>query len=89
MDYLTLIDRMDAATCAALRRAVEIGKFPDGRRLTDAQRALCMEAVLAWEIKHLPEDQRTGWIDRGSKQEGEVCDSKEHDHDEKPVRFRE
>lgn len=86
MDFESLIARMDANTCAALRRAVEIGKFPDGRRLTDEQRALCMEAVLAWEIRHLPPEQRTGHIDRGSKQDGESCDS--HDHGEQPLHIR-
>ncbi|MFZ5756101.1 MAG: YeaC family protein [Pseudomonadota bacterium] len=86
MDYQTLVSRMDASTCAALRRAVEIGKFPDGRRLTDEQRALCMEAIIAWELQHLPPEQRTGFIDRGSKRDGEVCDS--HDHGEQPVNLR-
>ena len=79
MDYQNLIARMDANTCAALRRAIEIGRFPDGRRLTDEQRALCMEAVLAWELQHLPPEQRTGYIDRGSKQDGETCDTHVHE----------
>lgn len=90
MDFQNLIARMDANTCAALKRAVEIGKFPDGRRLTDEQRALCMEAVLAWEMRHLPSDQHTGHIDRGSKKDGDVCDSHEgkgHDH-ERPLNIR-
>jgi len=78
MDYETLISRLDAHTCDALRRAIELGKFPDGRKLTDEQRELCMEAVLAWELRHLPPEQRTGYIDRGSKADGEQCDS--HDH---------
>ncbi|MFZ5722717.1 MAG: YeaC family protein [Pseudomonadota bacterium] len=87
MDFEQLIARMDANTCSALRRAVEIGKFPDGRRLTDGQRALCMEAVLAWELKHLPPEQHTGHIDRGAKAAGEVCDS--HDHaGEQPLNIR-
>lgn len=86
MDFESLITRMDAATCASLRRAVEIGRFPDGRRLSDAQRELCMEAVLAWEIQNLPPEQRTGYIDRGSKQDGDVC--ADHPADEKPLNIR-
>lgn len=80
MDYESLIARLDATTCDALRRAVELGKFPDGRRLTDEQRALCMEAVLAWEMRNLPPEQRTGYIDRGSKADGEQCETHDHDH---------
>lgn len=74
----------------SFRRAIETSKWPDGRRLTDAQRATCMQAVIAWEHRHLPENQRTGYIDKGDKKEGEVCESThDHDHDhEKPVSFK-
>lgn len=85
MDFRTLIERIDPTVHAALRRAVELGKFPDGTRLTDEQRALCMEAIIAWEHQHLPEAQRVGYIDRGSKADGERCDD---DHDHKPVGWR-
>lgn len=88
MDYDALIARLDATTCDALRRAIELGKFPDGRKLTDEQRELCMEAVLAWEVRNLPPEQHTGYIDRGRKAEGEQCDS--HDHaKEQPLTIRE
>ena len=75
---------------ANLKRAVELGKWPDGRRLSDEQRETCMQAVLVWEMQHLPEEERTGYIDKGTKQEGEVCEDKEHDHDhdeEQEVKF--
>lgn len=62
---------------ANLRRAIEIGKWPDGRRLSREQTETCMQAVLLWEMRNLPPTERTGYIDKGSK-EGEVCDS--HDH---------
>lgn len=72
-------------TVSAFRLAIEIGKWPDGRRLTPEQRSICLQAVIAWEHRHLPEDQRTGYIDKGKK-EGEVCDDPDHAHEE-PVRF--
>lgn len=73
----------------SFRRAIETSKWPDGRRITDAQRTTCMQAVIAWEHRHLPENQRTGYIDKGSKQEGEVCEAPHDDHDdETPVSFR-
>lgn len=74
---------------ANLKRAVELGKWPDGRRLTDEQRATCMQAVLVWEHKNLPEAERTGYIDKGKK-DGEVCDDHDPSHDaehEAPVKF--
>ena len=64
-----------------LRLAVEIGKWPGGERLPREQRETCMQAVLAWEVKNLPEQERTGYIHRGTKQDGEVCASDDkHDH---------
>ena len=66
-----------------LKTAVEIGKWENGVVLTKEQRATCMQAVLAWEHMHLPEQERTGYIDRGSKKEGEQCD----DEPPQPIRF--
>ena len=37
-----------------LRTAIEIGKWPNGIALTAEQRQTCMQAVYAWEMKHLP-----------------------------------
>lgn len=52
-----------------LKTAVEIGKWPNGVALTKEQRETCMQAVIAWELKNLPEEQRSGYIDRGTKEE--------------------
>ena len=48
-----------------------------------------MQAVYAWEMKHLPEDERSGYIDRGTKEEGEECDDDHHhQHDDfQPIKF--
>ncbi|NNM51616.1 MAG: DUF1315 family protein [Pseudomonadales bacterium] len=72
---------LDADVIASLRRAIELGKFPDGRRLTAEESGMCMQVVIAWEVKHLSAEQRTAYIDRGSKQEGESCAS-DHEHAE-------
>ncbi len=34
----------------------------DGRKLSRDQVELCLQAVIAYEAKHLPEDQRTGYM---------------------------
>ena len=44
-----------------------------GTRLEAGQRELCMQAVIAWEARHLPPDERVGHIDRGSKSGGDRC----------------
>lgn len=85
MNYQQLIASLTPDIHASFKRAIEIGRWPDGRRLSDEQRALCMEAVIAYETAHIGETERVGYIDRGKKAEGEVCDSHEHaDHDHEP-----
>lgn len=74
MDFNQLIDDITPEIYRNLKRAVEIGKWPDGRVLTVEQRALSMQAVIAFEARHLDERERTGFIDRGTKQQGELCD---------------
>lgn len=81
-----LLTSLTPELVAAFRQAVEIGKWPDGRRLSDEQRAICLQAIIAWEHQHVPESERTGYIDKGEK-EGETCDDPAHVHEE-PVRFR-
>ncbi len=81
MDYQQLISHITPEIHVSLKRAIEIGRWPDGRRISDEQRALCMEAVIAYETQHLPERERVGFIDRGSKAEGEVCASHDDEHD--------
>ena len=46
----------------SLKLAVEIGKWADGNKLTAEQRELSLQAMIAWEIQNLPEDQRTGYM---------------------------
>ncbi|AXA53437.1 YeaC family protein [Pseudomonas thivervalensis] len=46
----------------SLKMAVEIGKWADGNKLTAEQRELSLQAMIAWEIQNLPEDERTGYM---------------------------
>jgi uncharacterized protein YeaC (DUF1315 family) len=79
MEFEQLIAHITPEIHRSLQRAIEIGRWPDGRRLTEEQRALSLQAVIAYEARHVAETERTGYIDRGSKAEGEMCGD-EHDH---------
>lgn len=57
-----LIDSMTLEVWHNMRRAVELGRWPDGRVVSDPQRELCLQAVIAWETKNLPEEERTGFM---------------------------
>lgn len=83
--FAAILAALTPEIVANLKRAVELGKWPDGRLLSHEQKETCMQAVLVWEMQHLPENQRTGYIDKGTK-EGEECDS--HDHNqEQTIKF--
>ncbi|MEE4110680.1 MAG: DUF1315 family protein [Halieaceae bacterium] len=67
MDYEQLIASLTPDVVARLRRGIETGRWPDGRALTPAQREHSLAAIIAWEQRHLPEEERTGYIDRGAR----------------------
>ena len=60
---------------AGLRQAVETGRWADGAPLAREQRELCLQAIIAFEARELPPEQRTGYIDRGHKAAGDRCAS--------------
>lgn len=71
---------------ASFRTAIELGKWPDGRKLTPDQVQTCMQAVMVWEHEHVPETERTGYIHKPEKED--ACASHEHNEEEKPINFR-
>jgi uncharacterized protein YeaC (DUF1315 family) len=76
MDYQQMIATMSRDTYRSLKRAVELGKWPDGKTLTAEQRQNAMQAVIAWGEQHLEQGERVGYIDKGHK-DGEHCDEPE------------
>lgn len=71
MTYDELIERLDPAVYQSLKRAIELGKWPDGRAISAEQRAICMEAVIYYENRHnVPDEERVGYIHRSRKREG-------------------
>ncbi len=57
-----LVDGLTPDIYRQLKSSVELGKWPTGGQLTTEQRELCMQAVIAYEKKHLPPEQQTGYI---------------------------
>ncbi|MGJ3256410.1 MAG: YeaC family protein [Alcanivorax sp.] len=76
-----LIAAMTPEVCDNMRRAIETGKWADGRPLTREQRETCLQAVIAWESKNLPEDQRSGYMEQQCKSGGD-------EPEEQPVTLR-
>ncbi|MCK9503019.1 MAG: YeaC family protein [Porticoccaceae bacterium] len=62
MDYQQLIATMTPDIYENLKRAVELGKWPNGERLSPEQRETCLQAVIAYDHKHKPQEERVGYI---------------------------
>ncbi|PJI49678.1 MAG: hypothetical protein CTR55_10070 [Pseudomonas sp.] len=60
--FAEMIENITPDIYESLKLAVEIGKWPDGRKLTVEQKELSLQAMIAWELDNLPEDQRTGYM---------------------------
>ena len=73
MEYQQLVDQLTPELVERFRTALELGRWPDGRPVTDEQKAHCMQAVIAYEARHRPEEERVGYIDHGRKA-GQHCD---------------
>lgn len=83
MNKQEVLSAMTPELVESFRVAIEIGKWPDGTRLTDDQRQTCMQAVMIWEHENLPPEERIGYIHKPVKDDGTVvgadCDV-EHEH---------
>ena len=60
--FAEMIENITPEIYQSLKLAVEIGKWPDGRKLTQEQKELSLQAMIAWEIQNLPEEERTGYM---------------------------
>jgi len=65
MDFQTLISNITPDIYQNLKSSLELGKWPTGQPLSPEQKELITEALIAYEHEHLPENQRTGFIERG------------------------
>ncbi|HHQ4735597.1 YeaC family protein [Aeromonas veronii] len=61
-EFLQAIRQMPEEVYERLKTAVELGKWPDGKPLTDEQKATSLQAVMAWQSMHLdnPEHMNIG-----------------------------
>lgn len=64
MNFKEMIDNMSPEVYVRLKQAVELGKWPNGTRLTDEQKELCLQAVITYDYSNKPEEGRVGYIDR-------------------------
>jgi len=66
-EYSRLVGSLTPDVYRRLKRAVETGKWQDGRAVSAQQREHCLNAIIAWGERNLPPEERVGFIDRGRK----------------------
>lgn len=82
-----LVESLTPSMVNDLKQAIELGKFPDGRVVSNEQKELMIEATILYDALKLPEEERTGFIHRkkpASSFMGVTSDiilSKDTDHD--------
>lgn len=62
MSFEQLLKNLNPQIVASLKRAIELGKWPNGVIVTPEQRSLCAEAVANWERVNLPAESRVGYV---------------------------
>tara|TARA_Y100001933_G_C18578211_1_gene388610 strand:+ start:290 stop:532 length:243 start_codon:yes stop_codon:yes gene_type:complete len=55
-----LITMMTEKTYKSVKAAVELSKWEDGTRLTKEQVEQCLQILILYEARHLPEDRQVG-----------------------------
>lgn len=85
MDLKQLLDSITPEVYESLKRAIELGKWPDGRVLGSGQKELCIQAVIAYDARK-PADQRTGYVPPKTT----ACEPPAPDDDRpKPIQWKE
>jgi len=62
MNFDDILSSITPEVYENLKTAIELGKWADGRELTPEQKEHCMQAVIAYELKHVPAEERTGYV---------------------------
>lgn len=62
--WQTLVSSMSPEMVQQLKSAIELGKWPNGDKLSAEQLEHCLQAVIAYDELKLPASERTAFIDR-------------------------
>ncbi|RBO82825.1 YeaC family protein [Marinomonas aquiplantarum] len=84
MNFKEMIDNMSPEVYASLKQAVELGKWPNGVRLTEEQKELCLQAVITYDYTNKSEEKRVGYIDT---QVHQGCDSKQSTNEHETIKW--
>ena len=84
------LKKMTPAIHQSLKLALELGKWPDGRVMTQDELNASLRAVIAYEHENLPESERVGHMPAKCKSASKAVggDVSSESEDETILRFR-
>ncbi len=62
MQLDAFLEKMNPTIHQALKLALELGKWPDGRPMSTEERDATLQALIVYEHDHLPESERIGFM---------------------------
>jgi len=80
----SLISNIDSTIYRDLKTALELGRWQSGNLLSTVQKEIVLQAIISYELRHLPEHERTAYI---HTPEHEACDHA-HEPEEKVLQFK-
>jgi len=70
MNFEDVAEAINSDVYKQFKQAIELGKWPDGRVLSIAQKEICLQAIMLYEAKHqIAETERVGYVDSTKKTE--------------------
>jgi uncharacterized protein YeaC (DUF1315 family) len=86
MDFESAAEAINSDIYSRFKLAIELGRWPDGRELTKAQKEICLQAIILYETKHqVADEQRVGYVD--STKKTSPCGPKGSDEDTSTIRI--
>ena len=85
MDFNDIQAALNPHVIERFKEAIATGRWADGRAVSPGQRETCLQAVIAWEAKHLPADQRVGFMPAKSACASDANPASELDATPSPV----
>lgn len=80
MNFEDVAEAISPDVYSQFKQAIELGKWPDGRSLSVAQKEICLQAIMLYEAKHqIAETDRVGYVDSTKKTEPCATDTAQDD----------
>ena len=87
MSYLDLVKSMTVEMRDRLNQAVQMGRWPDGRIVTNEQKESMIEALIAYQALHEADRDEPFTVNEdGELRAMKRVKEKSHSHDNEPVR---